>query len=34
MVVLSSDAMEGLLWERSLPLRDAGMPVLRLYAET
>jgi len=31
-VVLSSDAMEHKLWEKSLPLRNAGLTLLRLYA--
>ena len=30
-VVLSSDAMESRLWEKSRPLRAAGLPVYRLY---
>ncbi|MDP8224402.1 MAG: glycosyltransferase [Candidatus Lernaella stagnicola] len=31
-VVLSSDAAEPMLWEKSRPLRAAGLPVVRLYA--
>jgi hypothetical protein len=30
-IILSSDAAEDLLWERSGPLRSAGLPVVRLY---
>ncbi len=32
LVVLSSDAMEPLLWKNSKPLREAGVIVVRLYA--
>jgi hypothetical protein len=31
-VVLSSDAMEPLLWDKSLPLRQRGLTVIRLYS--
>ncbi len=32
-VLLSSDAHEPALWEKTRPLRDAGIEVIRLYAE-
>lgn len=30
-VILSSDSFEDVLWQRSAPLREAGIPVFRLY---